>query len=170
MNNTEKTPVKIENKPKKPSSNLWTIIAFLVFATLMTIGYKFKDILSPKVSTTAALNTSCDLREGPCSSKFPNGDKVTLSINPNDIRVMRPLALNVEIDGVEATEVEVDFIGLGMEMGYNRPKLEKINNNTFKGDTIIPVCVRSKMEWEARVLLQTDNGLIMAPFRFYTLK
>jgi hypothetical protein len=57
-----------------------------------------------------------------------------------------------------------------MDMGYNRSKLDKVDAAHFKGKAIIPVCVRSKMEWEARVLLYTDHGLIMAPFRFFTMK
>jgi len=57
-----------------------------------------------------------------------------------------------------------------MEMGYNRPKLNAIDKINFKGQAILPVCVRSKMDWEARVLLKTDKGTIMAPFRFFTTK
>jgi hypothetical protein len=33
---------------------------------------------------------------------------------------------------------------------------------------MLPVCVRDRMTWEARVLLTTPRGLIDAPFRFTT--
>ncbi len=162
-----------ENKPKeatKKTSNLWTIIALLTLAILLTVSYKLKDFLKPGITATAELDASCDLRKGMCSSKLPGGGAITFSISPNDIPILRPLELQVITDGVDVSSVEVDFIGIGMDMGYNRPKLEAKNRQHFKGKTIIPVCVRSKMEWEARVLLQTNDGLIMAPFRFFTLK
>lgn len=155
---------------EKNTSKLWTIAAILVLALLLAVSYKLKDILKPSVTSTAALNESCDLRKGSCTSELPGGGKVSLSINPNDIPILRPLKLNVTIDGVEASTVEVDFIGIGMEMGYNRPKLSAVDKVNFKGEAILPVCVRSKMDWEARVLLKTDSGTIMAPFRFFTTK
>lgn len=155
---------------EKKSSKLWTIVAVLVLAILLAVSYKLKDFLKPSVTTTAVLNESCDLRKGSCTSELPDGGKVTLSINPNDIPILRPLTLQVQTEGVDASTVEVDFIGIGMEMGYNRPKLGAVDKENFKGEAILPVCVRSKMDWEARVLLKTDKGTIMAPFRFFTTK
>ena len=161
------------SKTEKKSGQLWTIIAVLVLAILLAVSYKLKDILKPDVAITIALDESCDLRAGACVSELPSGGKVSLSINPNDIPILRPLQLQVVIEGVDASTVEVDFIGIGMEMGYNRSKLEvdqDRNKNQFTGKAILPVCVRSKMDWEARVLLKTDEGLVMVPFRFFTNK
>lgn len=155
---------------EKSTSKLWTIATILMLAILLVVSYKLKDILKPSVTSTAVLNESCDLRKGSCTSELPGGGKVSLSINPNDIPILRPLKLNVTINGVEPSTVEVDFIGIGMEMGYNRSKLEAIDKINFKGEAILPVCVRSKMDWEARVLLKTDEGTIMVPFRFFTTK
>jgi len=155
---------------KKASNPLWTIIAVLVLAILLVVSYKLKDFLKPGVTATAALNESCDLRKGACTSDLPTGGKITFSIDPNDIPILRPLQLKVETEGVEPSKIEVDFIGIGMEMGYNRPKLKAVDKTHFSGRAILPVCVRTKMDWEARVLLHTEKGLIMAPFRFFTLK
>jgi len=164
---------KTSSASAKKAGQLWTIVAVLVLAILLVVSYKLKDILKPEVSATAALDDSCDLRAGACISALPSGGKVSLSINPNDIPILRPLTLQVKIEGVEVSNVEVDFVGIGMEMGYNRSKLEadqETKLTQFTGKAILPVCVRSKMEWEARVLLKTDRGLLMAPFRFFTNK
>lgn len=152
------------------SSQLWTIIAALVLVILLTVSYKLKDLLKPDVTATAVLDESCDLREGVCTSELPGGGNVSFAINPDDIPILRPLELEVKIHGVSVSRVDIDFAGIGMEMRYNRPQLTAERKNFFKGKAILPACVRTKMDWEARVLLQTDNGLIMAPFRFYTLK
>lgn len=154
----------------KKSGQLWTIVALLVFAILMVVSYKLKDFLEPSVSASAALDESCDLRKGACISVLPDGGKVSFSLRPNDIPILRPLKLQVKTEGVKASTVEVDFVGIGMEMGYNRSTLDKDGDNQFTGTAVLPVCVRSKMDWEAKVLLKTDDGLVMAPFRFYTTK
>jgi hypothetical protein len=152
------------------SSNLWTIVLLLGLTLLLVVGYKIKNGLTPAITFTAPLDKSCDLRQGECQSKLPDGGKVSFSITPKTIPILRPLALGVNIKGVKVSRVEVDFIGIGMDMGYNRSKLKKADTNYFTGRAVIPVCVRSKMDWEARVLLYTKNGLIMIPFRFYTIK
>jgi hypothetical protein len=163
--------VQAKDKPlNNKFSNLWTIVALLTLVLLLSVSYKLKDMLKPGIAAKAELDESCDLRKGACSSNLPGGGKVTFSIAPNDIPILRPLQLDVKVEGVDVSEAEVDFTGIGMDMGYNRPRLEAVSNNQFLGKAILPVCVRSKMDWEARVLLQTEHGLIMAPFKFYTLK
>lgn len=153
------------------TNNLWTIAAVLLLAILIISGYKFKNSMTPAITAVAKLDKTCDLRKGMCTSDLPSGGKISFAINPNDIPILRPLELTVIAEGVSISSVEVDFIGIDMDMGYNRSKLiGEPDGRHFKGKAVIPVCVRSKMEWEARVLLHTEQGLIMAPFRFYTLK
>lgn len=165
-----------ENKssPSQSSSkktvNLWTTVALLALVLLLVVSYKLKDMLKPSVAATAELDESCDLHKAPCTSKLPGGGSVTFSLSPKEIPILRPLQIDVKFEGVEVSEAEVDFTGIGMDMGYNRPQLEPITKNQFKGKAILPVCVRTKMDWEARILLQTERGLLMAPFRFFTLK
>ena len=157
------------NKENK-SESLWIIVAILGFIALTIAGYKFKSSLSPSITATAPLDPSCDLRQGKCQSPLPNGGRVSLSITPKTLPILYPLELKVAVEGVKVSKIDVSFVGVDMDMGYNHTKLEAIDEHHFKGKAVIPVCVRSKMEWEARVLLYTNKGLIMAPFRFYTIK
>lgn len=156
---------------EKKSDFLWTTVAGLIFVILLVAGYKFKTTMLKNIAETAEIDRSCDLKQGGCQSDLPKGGKVSLSITPKDIPILRPLKLEVIVEGVDATAVAVDFVGIDMDMGYNRSKLKSVSDSSlFTGKAVIPVCVRSKMEWEARVLLQTKRGLIMVPFRFFTLK
>ncbi|MCK5809993.1 MAG: hypothetical protein KAH00_02840 [Cocleimonas sp.] len=157
-------------KKNNKSEHLWTIVAVLGFTLLLLIGYKLKASLTPNITTTTPLDKSCDLRQGKCTTLLPTGGKISLSITPNTLPILHPLELTVTIDSIDASKIEVDFIGIGMDMGYNRSTLDKVDAKNFKGKAVIPVCIRSKMEWEARVILYTDHGLIMAPFRFFTIK
>jgi hypothetical protein len=143
----------------------------LLFVALAgVVVYKVMPLLDPEVVRVAALDPECDLRAGPCSSDLPGGGRVTFAITPDDIPVIKPLTLDVRVEGVDASSVEIDLQGVDMNMGFNRPKLSKRTEGHFSGPGMIPVCVRDAMEWEAKVLVASDEGLIAAPFRFITVK
>lgn len=150
-------------------TGLW-VVACLLFAVLIAAAaYKSWPLLFPKIAATAPLNPACDLRNGACTVEFNQGGKVTFAIEPNSIPVVKPLTLNVALEGLEAERVEVDFVGVDMEMGFNRPQLASEGAGRYSGPGMLPVCVREVMEWEARVLLHTPSGIMAAPFRFATV-
>ncbi len=148
---------------------LWITAGLLFAALTAAAAYKVWPLLFPKIAATAPLNPDCDLRAGPCTVVFPQGGKVTFGIVPESIPVVKPLILNVTLEGLEAERVEVDFVGVDMEMGFNRPPLAVQGAGRYSGPGMLPVCVREVMEWEARVLLHTKSGIMAAPFRFATV-
>lgn len=143
-------------------------LLFLVVAGVAT--YKVWPLLHPELIAEAAVDPGCDLRAGPCAGILPDGGRISFAISPRDIPVIKPIRFQVDLQGVDAREVEVDLQGVDMNMGYNRPRLDARGEGHFAGDAIIPVCVRDAMEWEARVLVHTDQGTVSAPFRFITVK
>lgn len=151
-------------------SLVWLIAVLLAGAVGSAAVYKAWPLLHPDTVARAPLNLGCDLRAGPCSVAFPGGGQVQLSIEPREIPVMRPLRLSVELAGIEADQIEVDFSGVDMNMGYNRVRLVPLGNSRFGGEAILPVCVRERMTWEALVLVEAPAGLIGAPFRFDTVR
>ena len=149
---------------------LWLILGLLLVALCAAAVYKAWPILFPEVAVSAQADPNCDLRAGPCISPMPGGGSISFSIEPRTIPVIEPLQLQVEITGLNAESVEVDFSGTDMYMGFNRVKLKATGKGRFTGDGRIPVCVRDAMEWEAKVMVRTDQGLYIAPFRFITVK
>jgi hypothetical protein len=127
-----------------------------------------KPVLDPEVSVVATGIADCDLRAGPCEAAFPDGGLVTFEISPAHIPTTQKLFLKVGTKGVDARQVEVDFAGADMNMGFNRVALRFVGPGEFTGTGMLPVCVRARMTWEARVLLHTEAGLMAAPFRFDT--
>jgi hypothetical protein len=152
------------------NSTLWWLAGLLFLAVAAVAAYKVWPLLNPELSAVAPLDPACDLRAGPCTGLLPDGGKIRFGIVPREIPVIKPLKFQVDVEGIDAREVEVDLQGVDMNMGYNRPKLGKLDDGHFEGQAIIPVCVRDAMEWEARVLVRTDSGLVAAPFRFITVK
>ena len=110
----------------------------------------------------------CDLRLGPCTARFADGGEVTLEVEPRGIPVARPLTFRLTTRGLTADTVALDLVAVDMDMGYNRPSLVPAGPGVYRGQGMLPVCVRRRMTWEARVLLTTRGGLVAAPFRFDT--
>jgi hypothetical protein len=152
--------------------SLWIWIAGAgLFAALAAAALHVAwPLLNPQIVATAPLDPQCDLRLGACTARLPDGGAVRLELDPRTLPLLEPIRIGVEIEGLRALGVEVDFAGVDMNMGYNRPALTAEGAGRFVGTTVLPVCVRHRMDWEARVLVRTPAGLVAAPFRFATYK
>lgn len=91
---------------------------------------------------------------------------MTFSLTPRPIPVATPLRIEVRLEGVAADRVKVDFAGVEMSMGYNRPSLEALSPNHHVGEATLPVCVTGRMLWQATVLLEKNGQRLAVPFRF----
>ena len=149
---------------------IWTLGSVLTLAAIGVTLVKVWPLLHPRVIAVAPLDPECDLQAGPCTAVFPDGGRVRFGIEPRPIPVVQPLVLRVRTEALEASRVEVDFSGVDMNMGFNRATLHREGPGTYRGKGILPVCVRARMAWEARVLVQTPEGTLAAPFRFDTVR
>ncbi|BCB27965.1 hypothetical protein SKTS_28510 [Sulfurimicrobium lacus] len=151
-------------------SNKSLIIAIAALALAIAAAVAAKFLLAPpgEVTYTAPLDTTCDLQAGPCSSAIPGGGRIELAIAPRPIPLLQPLRLNVKVQGMEARAVEVDLTGVDMNMGFNRPKLQRDGSGQFSGQTTLPVCITGRMAWQAVVVVTGDKAKVAAPFRFIT--
>lgn len=123
-----------------------------------------------EITASAPLDPSCDIQQETCHALFPDGSRMTLSISPRPIQALKPLEIQVTTEGLDPQAVEVDFRGLGMNMGFNRPHLEKQAEGHYSGSGMLAICVTDRMSWEATVLARTDDGVMAAPFRFDTIR
>jgi hypothetical protein len=144
-------------------------VALLLLVSIIAVAVsKGWPLLFPTVAAVAVSDPGCDLHQGPCTARFRDGATVQFGIEPRPIPVVTPLHLQVQISGLEPALVQIDFAGVDMNMGYNRVALRADGSGRYLGQGTLPVCVRERMEWEARVLLETPEGLLAAPFRFAT--
>jgi hypothetical protein len=146
------------------------VLGVIVVALIGVTFYRTLPLLYPDVAERAPFDPLCNLRADPCIARFPSGGEVRFAIAPRDIPALRPLSLEVEILGLDAAGVEVDFAGADMNMGYNRVRLEAASPGRYRGEGILPICVRRRMTWEAKVMILTARGYLVAPFRFDTLR
>lgn len=154
----------LSNKP------LVATIAALVVAIGAAAGAKLWLVPNPEASVTASLDPACDLHAGPCRVDIPGGGRIELSIEPRPIPLLRPLKLAVKTQGLDARQVEVDFTGMDMNMGFNRPQLKREGDERYVGETVLPVCITGRMTWQAAVMVTTPGVKAIAPFRFTTTR
>jgi hypothetical protein len=145
-------------------------VTALALTAIAVSVYKAWPLLYPQTAERARLNPDCNLRKAPCSVRFQSGGSVVLDIQPRGIPVLRPLQIQVELDALPTPQrVELDFAGFDMDMGYNRVVLNAgSDTGSYSGSGMLPICVRDRMTWEARVLVYLPDGILAAPFRFET--
>jgi len=141
----------------------------LLFGVVIaTAGYKYKYSRQKLPVVNMTLPPSCDLHKGACSLTQAGIGTVSLSITPRPIPLVKPLRIVVRTNVTGIQHVAVDFRGVDMDMGYNRFLMKYMGNGKYQGGGMLPVCVRTHMMWEARVLIQRAGDIVSAPYRFET--
>ena len=138
----------------------------LALVLIGVIGYKLSPLLMPKADVTTNPDPGCDLHQAACTAPLPAGGKVTFALTPRPIPVTTPLEMRVDLEGIAADKVSVDFAGVSMNMGFNRPALTAAGDGHFAGQATLPVCVTGRMTWQATVLIETGSTRLAVPFRF----
>lgn len=146
------------------------LIGGLLIALVVVIGYKLSPLLLPQADAVVQPDPACDLQRSDCTVDLPDGGKMTLSLGGKPVPLVRPFAIVVQTSGDEPSRVEVDFEGVDMNMGLNRPQLLAAGNGRFVGETTLPVCVTGAMAWQATVLLDFEGRQVAVPFAFSTGK
>lgn len=158
-------PAPSADSPAKPRNYLIDILILLALGVLGVLGYKLAPLLTPRTDVSLPVST-CDLGKTPCSIALPGGGQIEFAIDPRPIPALKPLRLLAVVSGAEVRKIEVDFAGVDMKMGYNRPVLEEIGEGRFSGQANLPVCITGKMQWQATVLADTGKEIVAAPFIF----
>lgn len=147
---------------------LWAGVAILGATIALIAGIKLWLSQRDTPTVRVALQASCDLHRGACHSAIPDLGNIMLSITPRKIPLLRPLQIQVRIDFKDVRKLAIDFRGVDMNMGYNRFELKKSATGVYSGEAMLPVCTRTHMLWEARVLVQRTDSVVSIPYRFET--
>ncbi|BBP46930.1 hypothetical protein THMIRHAS_23030 [Thiosulfatimonas sediminis] len=105
----------------------------------------------------------CNLHQGACSIEH-QGAKVTLQINPQPIPIARPLGVQLTLENLNPSEVQLDISGINMYMGYNRISLTSTKPNHWVGTSMLAFCTAEKMQWQLTLMLTQNGEEIQIPF------
>jgi hypothetical protein len=144
---------------------LMDVIGVLLIALVVVIGYKLSPMLLPKADVTVQPDPACDLQQQTCAVDLPGGGKIALSMGTRPVPMVKPFAVQVSTQGFVPGRVEVDFTGIDMNMGFNRPELTLREAGTYVAEATLPVCITGQMDWQVTLLLETGSQRIAIPFR-----
>ena len=142
------------------------VIGLELIALVVIIGYKLSPMLLPKADVTVQPDASCDLQRQACGVSLPGGGHVELSSSVLPIPMVKPYEIRVATRGISPGRVEVDFAGIDMNMGLNRPELVQRAPGQYAAEVSLPVCITGLMDWQVTVLLDTGSERIAIPYRF----
>lgn len=144
------------------------IIGIELIALVVVVGYKLSPMLLPKADLAVQPDAACNLQQQACSVTLPSGGTIELSMGTRPVPMVKPFEVQVATRGFVPDRVEVDFAGVDMNMGFNRPQLAARGDGRYVAEASLPVCITGGMDWQATVLVETGSQRIAVPYRFNT--
>ncbi|MDH3354100.1 MAG: hypothetical protein OEL79_02660 [Chromatiales bacterium] len=145
---------------------LWSIVGILLIAVVALLSYMQFIQKKQQIIEQAEINSECGLSQFPCVVKLKDGGSVQLDISPQPVEVLKPINIRIVLNNIDVNRVVGQFNGVGMNMGINRYIFKQKQDGSYHATVTLPVCVRNRMEWDAQISLETEQGVIIAPFRF----
>ena len=144
------------------------LIGLELIALVVIVGYKLSPMLLPRADVTVLPDPLCNLQREACSVTLPSGGTIRLAMGTRPVPLVKPFELQVTTSGFSPTRVEVDFAGIDMNMGLNRPQLEARGEGRYAAEVTLPVCITGHMDWQATVLVESGRERIAIPYRLST--
>ncbi|GAB2789381.1 hypothetical protein GCM10027040_14520 [Halomonas shantousis] len=144
----------------KTRSPLLNLLILVTLATMVVALWYLADYYihgSNQDITWYPPNGSCDLMHEACSAELGLHSRLTFGVD-GELRPMAPIELSVRLEGIEAQDVFVEFIGRNMNMGLNRFHLEPQDGGVFHGVGQLGICTDNVMPWRAQVVVETSQG------------
>lgn len=103
------------------------------------------------------MDKNCDLHTQACTANH-NGASATLKVSPHPIPIARPLGIEVDLKGLNPSQVQLDISGINMYMGYNRVPLKSAKPNRWVGTSMLAFCTAETMQWQITLMLTMPDG------------
>jgi hypothetical protein len=118
--------------------------------------------------TVLPLDETCSLSRETCAARLPDGEMLVFSLGQRPVPILKPLTLEIHIEGSNIRPVEVDFSGVDVPMAFNRAYPAPATDGVYTAQTMLPLCASGRMVWQASVLLEKGDSRLLVPFRFET--
>lgn len=110
----------------------------------------------------------CDLGLQTCRKRLSGSGELTIDLTPRPIPVLQPFEVRATLEGRNADQIQLDFSGVNMDMGFNQVDLKKGENGVFSGRAILPVCTTSRMRWQANFSIRSGETVEVVSLHFET--
>ncbi|MCP3699621.1 MAG: hypothetical protein GY920_13870 [Aliivibrio sp.] len=124
---------------------LSTVFKIVCITALLLIGFFFSDMtyfVKNQIKPSIAIEDTCQLSTQPC---VQNG--VDIQLQKDTLTPLEPSSISVKWPNTNSEKLLLSLQGLEMKMGNPIFQLTKTNDNTFKGEILLPVCTQNTMVW-----------------------
>lgn len=151
----------------------WMVATLLILGVLSYLWGRAPSKLSVDTPVSGSLTqvetpTDCEIKGEGCPVSI-DGLGTFLVTMPERVVPLEKFAFEVTPQGEAARsvgEVRVDFEMVGMDMGINAYRLERLADGRYRQDIILPVCTTTRTDWMANLTLRSTEGgyLVRLPF------
>ncbi len=113
------------------------------------------------------VEAGCEAHERACEA-LGEGVRIGLRLGDTEPKALSPFPVALELDGLEATAVSLEFSMPAMEMGQNRYRLQRDATGLWRGEAMLPICSSGRLDWLARVRVESETERLLADFPFHT--
>lgn len=152
------------------STCLLCAVAGMLAAALMLVVLGKMLFLAPAGLAMLPLDVTCSLSREACTTPLPDGGALVFSIGSRPVPILKPLTLEIRIEGSTMRPVAVDFSGISQPMAFNRAYPSATGEGSYSAQATLPICAGGRMTWQATVRLENGERGLLAPFRFETAK
>ncbi len=141
------------------------LIGALTLALPIVIAYKISPILFPAPDIETLPKAGCNIVQHACPASIPGG-VVALRLLAPSSTLAGPFQVSLATQGITPDKVEIDFAGVGMDMGPSRTTLKPASDGHYTTETRLPVCITGAMQWRATVVVHMRGQRTIIPYAF----
>ncbi|HER20323.1 MAG TPA: hypothetical protein ENO14_04660 [Chromatiales bacterium] len=152
----------------------WLVATLLILGVLTYLWGRAPSKISTDVPITGAMTQleapgDCHLKGEGCMITV-DGLGVFRVAMPETVVPLEKFAFTVEPQDEAARSVgavRVDFEMVGMDMGINAYRLERLADGQYRATVILPVCTTDRSDWLANLTIHSTEGayVMQLPFQ-----
>ena len=151
----------------------WMVATLLVLGVLTYLWGRAPDKLTTDTPVSGPLNevpapVDCELKGEGCEIAIDGLGSFLVRL-PETVVPLEKVVFRVVPQGEAAKavgEIRVDFEMVGMDMGINAYRLDRLADGTYREAVILPVCTTDRSDWRANLSIHSTEGayLVRLPF------
>ncbi|MFI9652326.1 hypothetical protein [Guyparkeria halopsychrophila] len=151
----------------------WMVATLLILGVLTYLWGRAPDKLIIDTPATGPLTqvpapTDCPLKGEGCEIAIDGVGSFLVSM-PETVVPLEKMVFRVVPRGEAAKaigQIRVDFEMIGMDMGINAYRLDRLADGTYREEVILPVCTTDRSDWRANLSIHSTAGayLVRLPF------
>ncbi len=143
-----------------------SVAMFLSIAALAGMWILAKSFLEQQEEGVDVIQAVvCDFQHEPCKATRGN-QQVIFAIDAETVASFIPLDFRVQLVGLEADSITINFEGVDMFMGINTLELIRHPDGSYTGTRTLPGHIDQSMVWRAKVFIRRGETVIAAWFDF----